>query len=226
MLACDSTLPTPLGKTSPSALATDLVSRKVDVIAATGGDAATRAAKNATSAIPVVFITGSDPVELGVVASFARPGGNLTGVTILTGLLMSKRFELISELVPQIGVIVLLVNPNNALPEPIIRDLQEAARAKAVQLHILKAGAEGEFESAFATLVQLGAGALLVAADPFFFSRREQLAVPGGTLSVPAIYEWREFPEAGGLISYGTSLASMYRRAGAYVGKILQRRRR
>jgi len=208
------------------ALAADLVSRKVDVIAATGGDAATRAAKNATSAIPVVFITGSDPVELGVVASFARPGGNLTGVTILTGLLMSKRFELISELVPQIGVIALLVNPNNALPEPIIRDLQEAARAKAVQLHILKAGAEGEFESAIATLVQLGAGALLVAADPFFFSRREQLAALAARYAVPAIYEWREFPEAGGLISYGTSLASMYRRAGAYVGKILQRRRR
>jgi len=204
------------------ALAADLVSRKVDVIAATGGDAATRAAKNATSAIPVVFITGSDPVEHGVVASFARPGGNLTGVTILTGLLMSKRFELISELVPQIGVIVLLVNPNNALPEPIIRDLQEAARAKAVQLHILKAGAEGEFESAFATLVQLGAGALLVAADPFFFSRREQLAALAARYAVPAIYEWREFPEAGGLISYGTSLASMYRRAGAYVGKILK----
>jgi putative tryptophan/tyrosine transport system substrate-binding protein len=203
------------------ALAADLVGRKVDVIASTGGDAATLAAKNATSTIPVVFITGSDPVERGLVASFARPGGNLTGVTILTASLMSKRFELLSELVPQAGVMALLVNPNNTSAERGIREVQEAARAKGVQLHIVKAGAESEFETAFASLVPLRAGALLVGTEPFFLSRREQLVALAARHGVPASYEWREFVAAGGLISYGTSLAGMYRRAGAYVGRIL-----
>jgi putative tryptophan/tyrosine transport system substrate-binding protein len=203
------------------ALAADLVGRKVDVIASTGGNSATLAAKNATSTIPIVFITGTDPVELGLVASFARPGGNLTGITILTGSLMPKRLELLSELVPQTRVIGLLVNPNNALPEPMIRNLQEAARAKTVQLHIVKAGTDGEFELAFDSFVQRQAVALLVGSDPFFLSRRDQLVALAARQTIPAIYEWREFAEAGGLISYGTSLAGMYRRAGAYVGKIL-----
>jgi putative ABC transport system substrate-binding protein len=202
-------------------LAADLVGRKVDLIAATGGNASARAAKNATSTIPIVFTGGGDPVALGLVVSLARPGGNLTGVAIMTSELMPKRLELLSELVPKAGAIALLVNPNNAPPEPIIRDLQEAARAKAVQLHILKAGVEGEFESAFATLVQLGAGALLVAADPFFTSRREQLVALAARHTVPAMYEWREFPEAGGLISYGSNVPGMYRLTGAYAGRIL-----
>jgi putative ABC transport system substrate-binding protein len=204
-----------------AALAAELAGRRVDVIAATGGNASARAAKNATSTIPIVFTGGGDPVALALVASLARPGGNLTGVAIMTGEPMPKRLELLSELVPQAGVIALLVNPNNALPEPIIRDLQEAARAKAVQLHILKAGSDDEFESAYATLVQLGAGALLVAADPFFTSRREQLVALAARYAVPAMYEWREFPEAGGLISYGSSVPGMYRQTGAYTGKIL-----
>ena len=203
------------------ALAADLVAHKVDVIVTSGGVTSALAAKNATSTIPIVFEIGVDPVERGLVASFARPGGNLTGVTILTAELNPKRFELLSELVPQAGVIALLVNPNNASAERVIRDVQEAARAKGVQLDILKAGAEDEFETAFASLVQLQAGALLIGNDPFFFSRRDQLVALAARHAVPAMYEWREFAAAGGLISYGTSLAGMNRRAGAYVGRIL-----
>ena len=203
------------------ALAADLVAHKVDVIVTSGGVTSALAAKNATSTIPIVFEIGVDPVERGLVASFARPGGNLTGVTILTAELNPKRFELLSELVPQAAVIALLVNPNNASAERVIRDVQEAARAKGVQLDILKAGAEDEFETAFASLVQLQAGALLIGNDPFFFSRRDQLVALAARHAVPAMYEWREFAAAGGLISYGTRLAGKNRRAGAYVGRIL-----
>src|SRR5215467_244850 len=198
------------------ALAADLVGHKVDVIATSGGTSSALAAKNATPTIPIVFETGRDPVETGLVASFSRPGGNLTGVTILTAELMPKRLELLSELVPEPKVIGILVNPNNPQTEGAIRDVQEAARAKGVQLHILKAGAEGEFETAFASLIQLQAGALLVANDPFFFSQRDQLVALAARYAVPAIYEWREFAAAGGLISYGTSLTGMYHKFGAY----------
>ena len=186
------------------ALAADLVGRKVDVIVASGGAAAALAAKNATSTIPIVFIGVGDPVAVGLVASLARPGGNLTGVSILAVELMPKRLELLSELVPQARVIALLVNPNNPNAERIMRDMQEAARAKGVQLPILKAGTESEIDAAFASLVQLHAGALVVGADPFFNSRREQLVALASRHAVPAIYEWREFAAAGGLISYGT----------------------
>jgi len=191
------------------ALAADLVGHKVDVIATSGGTSSALAAKNATSTIPIVFESGRDPVETGLVASFSRPGGNLTGVTIRTAELMPKRLELLSELVPQARVIALLVNPNSVQTESIIRQVQEAARAKGAQLHILKAGVEGKFETAFASLVQLQAGALLVANDPFFPNRRDQLVALAARYAVPAIYEWREFAAAGGLISYGTSLTSL-----------------
>jgi putative ABC transport system substrate-binding protein len=203
------------------ALATDLVGRRVDVIVATGGDRSALAAKSATSTIPIVF-TGGDPVAIGLVASLSRPGANLTGFSIITVELHPKLLELISELVPQVGVIALLVNPNNPNAERMQRDVQEAARAKRVQLHILKAGIESEMEGAFATLVHLKAGALLVGADAFFNSRREQLVALALRHAVPAIYEWREFPVAGGLISYGTSLAAVYRQVGIYVGRILK----
>ena len=165
---------------------------------------------------------GGDPVEDGLVASLARPGGNLTGVSILSIELMPKRLELLSELVPQARVIALLVNPNNPNAERMMRDVQEAARAKGVQLHILKAGTESEIDAAFASLVQLHAGALVVAGDPFFNSRREQLVALAARHAVPAIYEWREFAAAGGLISYGPSLTAAYRQVGIYAGKILK----
>jgi putative tryptophan/tyrosine transport system substrate-binding protein len=203
------------------ALAADLVGRKVDVIATTSVPPAL-AAKSASSTIPIVFISGDEPVAAGLVANLARPGGNLTGVSIMAAELMPKRLELLSELVPQASVVALLVNPNNAITERMIRDVQEAARAKGVQLHILKAGTESDIDAAFASLVQLQAGALLVGNDPLFFSRREQLLALASRHAVPAIYAWREFAAAGGLISYGTSLSAVYRQVGIYAGRILK----
>ena len=203
------------------ALAADLVGRKVDVIVAGGGAAGALAAKNATSTIPIVFFSGDDPVAAGLVASLARPGGNLTGFSIITVELMPKRLELLSELVPQARLIALLVNPNSLGAERMTQEMQNASHAKGVQLHILKAGTEDEIDAAFATLAQARAGALIVSADAFFNSRREQLVTLAARSAVPAIYEWREFAAAGGLISYGPSLMAVNRQAGTYVGKIL-----
>jgi putative tryptophan/tyrosine transport system substrate-binding protein len=204
------------------ALAANLVDLKVDVIVASGGDPAARAAKAATATIPIVSTIGGDPVAAGLVASFARPGGNLTGVSFLTSELGAKRLELLSELVSQATVIGLLVNPSNPSAERVIEEMQEAGRAKGVRLAILKAGSEEEFEAAFATLVQLQAGALVVAPDPFFTSRRDQLVALAARHAVPAISDTREFATAGGLISYGTSLTAVYRLVGIYAGKILK----
>jgi putative tryptophan/tyrosine transport system substrate-binding protein len=202
-------------------LAADLVTRKVDVIVAAGGTPAARAAKSATSTIPIIF-NSADPVGAGLVASFARPGGNLTGVSLLTIELMAKRLELLSELVPQARVIALLVNPTNPITERITSDVQEAAHTKGVQLLILKASSESEIDAAFASLVQQHADALVVSTDPFFGSRREQLVALALRHAVPAIYEWREFAAAGGLISYGPSLMAAVRQVGIYAGKILK----
>jgi putative ABC transport system substrate-binding protein len=202
-------------------LAADLVGGKVDVIATSGGIPAARAAQNATSAIPIVFMGIGDPVGAGLVASFSRPGGNVTGMSFFTNELNLKRLELLSELVPQVRIIAILVNPNNPFAEYTIRNAQEAARAKGVQLQILKAGAEGDFGTAFASLVQTHAGALLVASDPFFNSQREEVVALAARHPVPAIYEWREFAAVGGLISYGPSITDIWRQAGAYVGRIL-----
>jgi putative ABC transport system substrate-binding protein len=204
------------------ALAADLIARNVDLIVATGGAASARAAKTATLTIPIVFTTGSDPVESGLVDSLARPGGNITGVSILNVELIPKRIELISELVPEARIIAVLVNPNNAGTEPMIRDVPEAARAKGVQLPILKASTQSEIDTAFTSLDQLHAGALVVAPDPFFGTRHDQLLALASRHAIPAIYAWREFVTAGGLISYGTSLAVAYRQVGTYVGKILK----
>jgi len=204
------------------ALAADLVGSKVDLIATGGGDVSARAAKGATAMIPIVSVIGGNPVASGLVASLARPGGNLTGVSFLTGELNPKRLELLSELVPQVKVIALLVNPNNPSAEAMIRDVQEAAVRKGLQLPILKAGAESEIDAAFETLVQLHAGALLVSADAYFNSRREQLVALTSRHAVPAISESRETVEAGGLISYGTSITDVYRQVGVYAGKILK----
>jgi putative ABC transport system substrate-binding protein len=200
------------------ALAADLVRRKVDVIATAGAGAL--AAKNVTSTIPIVSFLG-DPVATGLYTSLARPGGNLTGVSPLLAELMPKRLELLSELVPQAVVIALLANPNNPNTERMISDVQEAARAKGVQLPILKAGSDSEIDAAFASLVQWHVGALLVAADPFLNDRREQLVALAARHAVPTSYEWRESVAAGGLVSYGPSRTGLARQVGVYVGKIL-----
>jgi len=202
------------------ALADDLVGRRVDLIVAVGTTSAL-AAKNATSTIPIVF-SGSDPVAGGLVAGLAHPGGNLTGFSVLVTELISKRFELLSELVPQARVIALLVNPNSAVAERQTRTAQEAARTKGVQLVILKASVESEIDTAFGSLAQLQAGAIVVGADPFFDSRLEQIVALASHSGVPAIYEWPEFSAAGGLISYGPSLTGVLRQLGIYAGKILK----
>ena len=203
------------------ALAADLVARTVDVIV-TSSTPGIQAAKSATSTIPIVFFGGGDLVALGLVASLARPGGNLTGISIMSPELNPKRLDLLSQLVPQARMMALLVNPNRADTESVIGDVQEAARVTGVELHILKAGTEAEIDAAFATLVQLHAGGFVAASDPFFNSRREQLVALASRHAVPAIWEWREFAEAGGLISYGSSNTGMWRPVGMYVGKILK----
>jgi putative tryptophan/tyrosine transport system substrate-binding protein len=204
------------------ALAAELVGRKVDLIATGGGYVAALATKTATSTIPIVFVGGGDPVEEGVVASLARPGGNLTGASFLAVELVSKRVELISELVPQAGVIALLVNPNFSGAERVMRDAQEAVRVMGRQLTILKASSESEIDAAFATFAQRHDGALVIAGDAFFTDRREQLVALASRYAVPAIYSHRGFVASGGLISYGTSIASAYRQAGIYAGRILK----
>ncbi len=203
------------------ALAADLVGRKVDLIVAAAIPAA-RAAKNATSTIPIVFTTVNDPVGDGLVASLARPGGNLTSFSLMLAEMMPKRLELLSELVPQAKLVALLVNPNNPNAEPTTRNAQEAARAKGVQLLILKAGSEAEIEAAFGSLVQLQAASLVVAGDPFLNSRTEQLVALTSRHAVPAIYSFRELAASGGLISYGPSLTAEFRQAGIYAGRILK----
>jgi putative ABC transport system substrate-binding protein len=204
------------------ALAAELVARKIDVIVAAGGPSSALAAKGATSTIPIVFTAVNDPVAVGLVASLARPGGNLTGFNGMGIELMPKRLELLSELVPQADAIALLVNPNDANAKRMIRDVQEASRVKGLQLHILKAASEGEIETAFVSLVQQHGGGLLIAPDAFFLSRRDQLVALASRQAVPAIYLWREFAAAGGLISYGPSFTAIYRQVGIYVGKILK----
>jgi putative ABC transport system substrate-binding protein len=204
-------------------LAADLVDRKVDVIFTSGGPPSVLAAKSATSTIPIVFeVGGIDPVAAGLVASLARPGGNVTGFSILAAALTPKRLELLSELVPQADVIAVLINPTNTAEEGVVGDVLQAARAKGLRLHVLKASTEGEIDAVFATPVQLPAGALLVSTDPFFTSRREQIVALAALHAVPAIYWLRDFAAAGGLISYGPSLTAAYREAGIYTGRILK----
>jgi putative ABC transport system substrate-binding protein len=201
-------------------LAADLVSRKVDVIV-TGNTNGITAAKGATSTIPIVFFGGGDLVAAGLIDSLARPGGNLAGISIMGPEMGPKRLDLLSELVPQARVIALLVNPNSAGAEAQIRDTQEVARAKGLQLQILKAGADGDFDACFASLGQSHAGGLVVEGDLFFDTRREELVELAARHGVPAIYEWREFADLGGLISYGPSQAGLIRQVGEYVGRIL-----
>jgi putative ABC transport system substrate-binding protein len=206
------------------AMVADLVGHKVDLILAVT-DPVARTAKSASATIPVVFFIGGDPVAQGLVSSLARPGGNLTGVTLFGDELNPKRLELMSEMVPQARVIALLVNPNNpSAPASVIsaKNIQEAARAKGLQLHVVKAGSESEIDAAFANLVELHVGALVIDTDLLFFGRREQLVALAARHSVPTIYYRREFAVAGGLISYGPSFATAYRQAGIYAGKIIE----
>jgi putative ABC transport system substrate-binding protein len=202
-------------------LAADLVRSKMEVIATSGGDVVAGAAKAATAAIPIVFISGGDPVARGFVPSLARPGGNMTGVSLLVIELVPKRLELVRDLVPDAVVIVGLVNPKNSNAGRNVTALQEAAREKGVQLQIVEASNEKDLETAFASLASLQAGALVVGADPFFNARRSQIVALAARHSMPAIYEWREFVDSGGLISYGPSLTGVYRQIGGYVGRIL-----
>jgi putative ABC transport system substrate-binding protein len=194
---------------------------KPDVVVTSGGDIVIAAAKAATATIPIVFTSGGDPVARGFVAGLARPGGNMTGVSLLVIELVPKRLEFVQELVPDAAVLAGLVNPKNSNAGRNVAALREAARIKGVQLHIVEASAEGDFETAFASLAPLHVGGLIVGADPFFNARRRQIVALAARHSMPAIYEWREFVDAGGLISYGPSLPGVYRQMGADVGRIL-----
>lgn len=204
------------------ALAADLVNRQVAVIVATGGGPSALAAKAATATIPIMFIGGADPVKSGLVDSLNRPGGNATGLQLFLIGLEPKRLELLRELAPTAAMIAVLINPNNPDAATQSRDVEGAARAVGQQVQILHASTEREIDTAFATLVQQRAGAVLVAGDPFFNSRREQLTALAELHRIPANYELREFAVAGGLMSYGHSLAEAYRQVGVYAGRILK----
>jgi putative ABC transport system substrate-binding protein len=203
------------------ALAADLVRAGVAVIVATGGSTSALAAKQTTTTIPIVFSTGGDPVKEGLVANINRPGGSVTGVSVLTTGLAAKRLEILHEVIPSASVIGVLINPNNVSAEAQSAIVQEAARTMGQKVLILHASNERDFEAAFATIVQTRIDALSVGADVFFSSHRDQLIALTARYRIPAIYEWREFVQAGGLMSYGSNLANGYRQVGNYAGRIL-----
>jgi putative tryptophan/tyrosine transport system substrate-binding protein len=203
-------------------LAADLVRRQVAVIFTAGSPAPAQAAKAATAAIPIVFALGVDPVQFGLVASLNRPGGNVTGVNFLVADLGEKALGLIHELVPNVAVGAVLVNPNNPNAESLARSARERALSLGLQLHIFNAGTAQEIDTAFERIVEQRIGVLLLGADPFFVSRRDQFVALAARHAIPAIYYVREFVTAGGLMSYGTSVSDAYRRAGVYTGKILR----
>jgi putative tryptophan/tyrosine transport system substrate-binding protein len=204
-------------------LALELVRRQVAVIASPVGTPSALAAKAATSTIPIVFGVNEDPVKLGLVATLARPGGNATGINILSGELVAKRLELLRELVPSAARVAVLVNPTNAAnTETTLRDVEGAARAIGLQIQVLNAGSSGEINAAFKTIARERPDALFVGADPFFTGRRVQLANLAPHHSIPATYSARESAEAGGLMSYGANVADAWRQAGTYAGRILK----
>jgi len=204
------------------ALAADLVQRRATVIAAIGPTAAL-AAKAAIATIPIVFIVNEDPVRLGLVASLARPGGNLTGINILTAEVTAKRLDLLRELVPSATRVGVLVNPVNATnTETTLREMAAAARTSGLHVKVLNASTSREIEEAFASLLHERPDALFVGAEPYFYGRRVQLAVLAASHRIPAIYAQRDFVEAGGLMSYGTNIADAFRQIGVYAGRILK----
>jgi len=204
------------------ALATELMRRQVAVIAAIGGIASAFAAKAATTTIPVVFLAGEDPVKLGLVASLARPGGNLTGINVFSSELHAKRLELLRELVPGAVRVAVLVNPAQPNAEIILRDVGTAAHAMGLQIQVSNAGTIDEIDTAFATFARERPDALFVSAAPFLTDRRVQLALLAAIHRIPAIYPWRDFVESGGLMSYGASLTDGYRHVGVYTGRVLK----
>jgi putative ABC transport system substrate-binding protein len=204
------------------ALASDLVKGQVAVIVAAGGHASGLAAKKATATIPIVFSSGDDPVKLGLVASLSHPGGHVTGVNMLIGALDSKKLGLLREIVPKATVIAILENPMLPNVHDRLSGVQEAARAVGQQIQVVYASDERSLETTFPRLAQSGVGALVVGADPFFNSRRDQLVALAARYAIPAIYETRDYVMAGGLMSYGTNLAEGYRQVGIYTGRILR----
>jgi ABC-type uncharacterized transport system substrate-binding protein len=205
-----------------SGLAADLVARHVAVIVAPGGAPAAIAAKSATTSIPIVFEMGADPIAMGLVASLNRPGGNLTGVSSLNVEVTPKRLEILHEAIPMGAVVAVLLNPTSPTADSQLKQLQEAARTLALQLHVLHASTEGDLDKVFATLLQLRPKGLVVASDTFFATHSEQLAALTVRHAVPAIHQSRDFPLAGGLMSYGGSFVESHRQAGVYTGRILK----
>jgi putative ABC transport system substrate-binding protein len=203
-------------------LAADLVSRRVAVIAAAGGSPAALAAKAATTTIPIVFQIGIDPVKAGLVSSMNQPGGNITGFANLALEIGPKRLELLHRLVPNATGIAVLVNPARSNVEAETKDMQSAANKLGLQLNVLHASTEHDFDKVFATLVQLRAGGIVISGDPFFNTRSEQLAAMAVRYRVPAIYQFHEFAAAGGLASYGSSIKNLHRQAGIYTGRVLK----
>ncbi|MBI3515892.1 MAG: ABC transporter substrate-binding protein, partial [Proteobacteria bacterium] len=190
-------------------------------IVTNGGVGVALAAKRATETIPIVFTSGDDPVKFGIVASLSRPGGNVTGVTFLAVALAGKRLELLRELVPDAAVIAMLANPDNSNTESEVREVEAAMRASGRQLVVLSAGSESDFESAFSELRRHQAGALVLGADPLFIGHRNRLVALATRHGIPAVYDRREFADAGGLMSYGTRITAVLRQAGFYAGRIL-----
>lgn len=203
-------------------MAAELVSRPVTILASTGGEPAAFAATGATSTIPIVYLIGGDPVKEGLAASFNRPGGNATGVTLLTNFLEPKRFSVLRDLMPGASLIGVLLNPKFPAAEPALRDIETAARTVGVQIQAFRASNDDEIEAAFQTIAQARLPALAITADPFFDTRREKLVTLAASHAIPTIYQFREYAEVGGLISYGIDNADAYRQTGVYTGLVLK----
>jgi putative tryptophan/tyrosine transport system substrate-binding protein len=205
-----------------TAQAAELVHLPVTVLAATGGEPAALAAKSATSIVPIVFTVGGDPVKEGLAASFNHPGGNATGISLLTATLEAKRLGLLRELVPRASTIGVILNPNYPPAESQLNDVQEAARAINLKIQVLRSSTDREIDVAYETVAQQHIDALLVTADPFFDTRRAKLVALAARQKVPTMYHFREFPAAGGLVSYGVDFADVYRQVGIYTGRVLK----